>query len=159
MSDKTSPPMINKNEMVLKIGSIIALGIAIFGVLYLFEEQCIFSTNPITILIQIASISFMAWARYTFGFRSFHAAANTTKGKLVTTGPYHFLQHPIYAALIYFFWASVISYPFTETIVAVLCITVGLFIRMILEEKFLVVAYDDYAAYAKRTKRIIPYLF
>jgi protein-S-isoprenylcysteine O-methyltransferase Ste14 len=101
----------------------------------------------------------MIWARYTFGFRSFHATANTTKGKLVTTGPYHFLRHPIYAALIYFFWASVISFPYIETIVAVIFISAGLFTRMILEEKFLVVAYDDYGAYAKRTKRIIPYLF
>ena len=159
MSDKNSPTLRNKNETVLKIGSILALGIAIVGVLYLFEEQYIFSTNPVTIFIQLVSISLMIWARYTFGFRSFHAAANTTKGKLITTGPYHFLRHPIYAALIYFFWASVISYPFIETIVAVICITTGLFIRMILEEKFLVIAYDDYAAYAKRTKRIIPYLF
>ena len=151
--------MMNKNETILKIGSIFALGIAVVGVLYLFKEQYIFSTNPITILIQIASISFMIWARYTFGFRSFYAAANTTKGKLITTGPYHFLRHPIYAALIYFFWASIISYPFIKTIVAVLCITAGLFIRMILEEKFLVIAYDDYAAYAERTKRIIPNLF
>jgi len=151
--------MKNKNETVLKIGSIIALGIALVGVLYLFKEKYIFSTNPITILIQIVSIFIMVWARYTFGFRSFHAAANSTKGKLITTGPYHFLRHPIYAVLIYFFWASVISYPFIETIVAVICISAGLFIRMILEEKFLVVAYDDYAAYSKRTKRIIPYLF
>jgi len=159
MNDKNSLTMKNKNETVLKIGSILALGIAIVGVLYLFEEQYIFSTNPVTIFIQLVSISLMVWARYTFGFRSFHAAANTTKGKLITTGPYHFLRHPIYAALIYFFWASVISYPFIETIVAVICITTGLFIRLILEEKFLVIAYDDYAAYAKRTKRIIPYLF
>ena len=159
MSDKTTPIRENKNETVLKIGSIIALGIALVGVLYLFKEKYIFSTNPITILIQIVSIFIMVWARYTFGFRSFHAAANSTKGKLITTGPYHFLRHPIYASLIYFFWASVISYPFIETIVAVICISAGLFIRMILEEKFLVVAYDDYAAYSKRTKRIIPYLF
>jgi protein-S-isoprenylcysteine O-methyltransferase Ste14 len=159
MNDKISPTMKIKNETVLKIESIIALGIAVVGVLYLFEVQYIFSTNPITILIQIVSISFMIWARYTFGFRSFHATANATKGKLITTGPYHFLRHPIYAALIYFFWASVISYPYLETIIAVFCITAGLFIRMILEEKFLMIAYDDYAAYAKRTKRIIPFLF
>ena len=151
--------MEKNNEKLLKIGSIIALGIAILGVLYLFEEEYIFSKNPVTISIQVVSISFMVWARYTFGFRSFHATANTTKGKLITTGPYHYLRHPIYAGLIYFFWASVISYPFVETIAAVICISAGLFIRMILEEKFLVVAYDEYAAYAKRTKRIIPFLF
>jgi protein-S-isoprenylcysteine O-methyltransferase Ste14 len=101
----------------------------------------------------------MIWARITFGLRSFHATANTTQGKLVTNGPYRWLRHPIYAALIYFFWASVISYPYMETIAGVILISVGLFVRMILEEKFLRVAYDEYAAYSKRTKRIIPFLF
>ena len=151
--------MKNNDKKIFKIGSLIALGIVILGVLFLFEKQYIFSKNPITILIQLISISLMFWARYTFGFRSFHAAANTTKGKLVTTGPYHLLRHPIYAALIYFFWASVIAYPFIDTIIAVVMISGGLFMRMLFEEKFLVEAYDAYAAYSKRTKRIIPFLF
>jgi protein-S-isoprenylcysteine O-methyltransferase Ste14 len=100
----------------------------------------------------------MIWARLTFGVRSFNATANATTGKLVTNGPYHFLRHPIYAALIYFFIASIISFPFIETIGAVALIFVGLFVRMILEEKSLLLAYDDYAAYSKQTKRIIPFV-
>jgi protein-S-isoprenylcysteine O-methyltransferase Ste14 len=145
--------------MTLKIGSLIALGIAVLGVLFLLDKNYIFSKNPITIIIQLCSVGLMIWARITFGLRSFHATANTTKGELVTNGPYRWLRHPIYAALIYFFWASVISYPFIETIAAVILISGGLFVRMILEEKFLLVAYDEYAAYSKRTKRIIPFLF
>lgn len=145
--------------MKSKIGSLIAFGIAVIGVLFLLDNNYILSKNPITIIIQLLSLGLIIWARITFGLRSFHATANTTKGKLVTNGPYRWLRHPIYAAAIYLFWACVISYPFIETIAAVILISGGLFVRMILEEKFLLVAYDEYAAYYKRTKRIIPFLF
>ncbi len=142
-----------------KIFSLIGFGIALLGLVFLLEKNYILSKNPISILIQICSVAFMIWARLTFGLRSFNATADTTQGKLVTTGPYRFLRHPIYAAIIYFSWASVISYPFIETFAAVFLITGGLFMRMILEEKSLLLTYDDYATYSKHTKRIIPFLF
>jgi len=145
--------------MISKIGSLIALGFVFIGALFLVDKNYILSKNPITIIIQICSIGLMIWARITFGFRSFHAAANTTKGGLVTNGPYQWLRHPIYASIIYFFWACLISYPFKETIVAVILIIGGLFARMLLEEKFLLLAYEEYAAYSKDSKRIIPFLF
>ena len=145
--------------MNLKIGSLIGFGIVIVGLIILLKQNLILSTNPITITIQLGSIAFMIWARITFGIRSFHASANTTKGKLVTTVPYRLLRHPIYAAVIYFSWASVIAYPFMITIGAVILISGGLFIRMILEEKSLLLTYDNYAEYAKHTKRIIPFIF
>lgn len=144
--------------MNFKAGSIIALAVAVLGIVYLINTDHIFSKNPIANVIQGVAAGLMVWSRITFGLRSFHAAANTTKGELVTKGPYSLLRHPIYAALIYFFWASVISYPFIETIGAVCLITGGLFVRMLIEEKFLLATYPEYAAYSKRTKRIIPYI-
>ena len=145
--------------MVTKIGSFVAFGIAVLGLFYLVERNYILSTNPITISIQLCAFAFMIWARITFGLRSFHVTANSTKGELVTTGPYRLLRHPIYAAAIYFSWASVIAYPFVDTITAVILISNGLYVRMILEEKSLLLTYDDYAEYCKRTKRIIPFVF
>ena len=145
--------------MALKIGSLIAFGFALLGALSLLDKNYIFSKNPITIIIQLCSAGLMIWARITFGFRSFHAAASTTKGELVTNGPYRWLRHPIYASLIYFFWACVISYPFIETIASVILISGGLFVRMLIEEKFLLAAYEEYAEYSKCAKRIIPFMF
>ena len=145
--------------MNLKMVSLIALGVALIGVFYLVDKHYIFTKNPISIILQVFAVGLMVWARLTFGVRSFNATANATKGKLVTNGPYHWLRHPIYASLIYFFIASTISFPFIETIVAVILIIVGLFVRMILEEKSLLVTYDDYAEYSKKTKRIIPFVF
>ena len=145
--------------MNIKSVSLIAFGVALIGVFYLVDKNYIFSKNPISIIIQSCAVGLMIWARLTFGIRSFNATANDTTGKLVTNGPYHFLRHPIYASLIYFFISCIISFPFIETIIAVSLIIVGLFVRMILEEKSLLVAYDDYAEYSKKTKRIIPFVF
>ena len=145
--------------MILKYTSIFALVVAVLGIALLINKDYLFSSNPFAITIQILAGGLMLWSRITFGFRSFHAAANTTEGELVTKGPYSVLRHPIYASLIYFFWACVISYPFIETIAAVILITAGLFARMLIEEKFLLATYPEYSAYSKRTWRVIPYLF
>lgn len=145
--------------MNLRIVSLIAYGIAVIAEVFVWEKNYILSNNPLAIIIQLSSIGLMIWARITFGRRSFHAEANSTEGDLVTSGPYRWLRHPIYASIIYFFWACVIPYPFIETITAAIFVSSGLFVRMILEERFLLVAYKEYTAYSKRTKRIIPFLF
>jgi protein-S-isoprenylcysteine O-methyltransferase Ste14 len=147
------------NRMNLKIISLIGLGIALLGLFYLIDKHYVLSKNPITIAIQLCALGLMIWARLTFGIRSFHATANTTKGGLVTNGPYRWLRHPIYASIIYFFSACLISYPFIQTFGAVALIIVGLFIRMFLEEKFLAVEYKEYATYCQTAKRVIPFLF
>ena len=145
--------------MNLRTVSLIGYGIAVIAEVFVWEKNYILSNNPIVIIIQLCSIGLMIWARITFGRRSFHAGANSTEGELVTNGPYRWLRHPIYASIIYFFWACVISYPFIETITAAIFISGGLFLRMIIEERFLLVANKEYASYSKRTKRIIPFLF
>jgi protein-S-isoprenylcysteine O-methyltransferase Ste14 len=145
--------------MSLKIGSVLGYVIAVLGLIFLLEKNYILSKNPVTIVIQIFSVILMIWARVTFGFRSFHATANTTKGKLVTTGPYRWLRHPIYAAVIYFGWACFIAFPKIETLIAVIFISGGLFIRILLEEKALNKTYAEYVEYSKRAKRLIPFVY
>ncbi|WP_372770480.1 isoprenylcysteine carboxylmethyltransferase family protein [Lutibacter sp.] len=145
--------------MILKLSSLIAFGVAIIGLLFLVHHQHIISDNPVVIIIQISSFGLMIWARIIFGARSFHATANTTKGKLVTNGPYKYFRHPIYAAVIFLFSASLIAFPFKETVVGVFLIIAGLFVRLLLEEKSLNETYEEYESYSKRTKRLIPFIF
>lgn len=157
---KFEPPLSNTgSNLLVKIGSIIGFGMAVVGLLFLIQQHHLLSTNPMTIVIQLGSIALMVWARITFGRRSFHVPANTTRGALVTTGPYRWIRHPVYAAVIYFSSASIIAYPQLDTLAGVLVIIGGLFLRMRLEEKSLLEAYDQYAEYARRTKRIIPFTF
>jgi protein-S-isoprenylcysteine O-methyltransferase Ste14 len=152
--------IMNLNECTVKTkpGSILGYLIAVAGLLYLIFRHYIISENPFTIIIQFLSVMLMFWARITFRARSFHLTANTTEGGLVTGGPYRWIRHPIYASIIYFCWACLISFPHADAILAVLSITGGLFIRMLLEEKALNKTYPEYPEYSKRTKRVIPYV-
>ncbi len=144
---------------IIKYGSLFGYGTAVLGLIILIKKGYIFSNNTVAIAIQICSVGLMIWARFTFGLRSFHPSANTTIGKLVTNGPYRWLRHPIYASIIYFSWACLISFPFLWTYIAILLITGGLFLRMLLEEKSLMESYPEYASYAKKAKRLIPFVF
>jgi len=101
----------------------------------------------------------MIWARITFGMRSFHASANSTKGELVTSGPYRLLRHPIYASIIYFFLACIIAFPTLKTIIGVFVIIASTYARMIFEEISLKETYKEYGLYSQKAKRIIPFLF
>lgn len=138
----------------------IGFGLTLVGVFFLINYEHVFSNNSLTIIIQLLSVGLMIWARITLGVRSFHAAANTTKGELITTGPFRWVRHPIYASIIIFFMASLISFPYLKTIIGVILIFVGLLTRMLLEEKSLKKIYkEEYEIYSKHTKRIIPFIF
>jgi protein-S-isoprenylcysteine O-methyltransferase Ste14 len=114
------------------------------------------------IVAQIAAVVLMIWARLTFGLRSFHAAANPTAGGLVTSGPYRYWRHPIYAAILLFVWTGIHSQhtpPSVTGLLLAVIATVATGVRIHSEETLLRASFPEYAAYAKRTKRIVPFVF
>jgi protein-S-isoprenylcysteine O-methyltransferase Ste14 len=146
------------NTMSFKVMSIAGFGLLIAVVIALLMGRSLLGESPIPIGVQILAFLLMIWARLTFGSRSFHATANPTDGGLETAGPYHFLRHPIYAAALYFIWAGVLSHLTVINFILGLCGIAGAGLRIAAEEKLLLERYPEYAEYANRTKRIIPYL-
>lgn len=138
--------------------SLIAFLIAAAALVLLLYIHHLVATSLPLIGVQIAAILLMVWARLTFGLRSFHATATTSEGKLVTTGPYRYWRHPIYASIIYFLWAGQVQSPGISSLSLAIIATAGLFVRMILEEDFLKAKYPEYTEYMKRAKRIIPFV-
>jgi protein-S-isoprenylcysteine O-methyltransferase Ste14 len=138
--------------------SLFALAVAAAGLAALVWMRRLFATSPILIGVQVAAVMLMLWARMTFGARSFHAAASTSEGGLVTNGPYRFLRHPIYASIIYFVWAGQLQSSTGGSLAAAGVVSAGLVARMLLEERFLRAAYPEYENYARRAKRVIPFV-
>ena len=139
-----------------KAASILAFAVCAGCVLFLGYQRLLFANGPVTIIVQALAVLLMIWARVTFGARSFHAAANPTAGGIVTHGPYRFIRHPIYAAIVYFLVGSVIAHLSARTVIAVVIADLALFIRMRSEEHLLLERYPEYSDYARRTSRIIP---
>jgi len=140
----------------LSLAALAGLVACIVG-LYLIK-YAILGAGPITITIQVIAVLLMVWARLTFGIRSFHGLANPTAGGLVTTGPYRYIRHPIYAAILYFLWAGIAAHPSLVALAVVLLATAFTAVRIVAEEKLLVTMYQEYGAYARATKRLVPFV-
>jgi protein-S-isoprenylcysteine O-methyltransferase Ste14 len=134
-------------------------GVAALALVILVLRESILAVGFVAILVQVLAVLLMLWARATFGRRSFHATADPTEGGLITYGPYHYLRHPIYAAVLYFLWAGILSHLSLLNALLGLAATVGLFIRIFAEEHLVTERYPGYVEYASRTKRIIPFVF
>jgi protein-S-isoprenylcysteine O-methyltransferase Ste14 len=79
--------------------------------------------------------------------------------RLVTDGPYRFMRHPMYAAVLLFAAAEAVAYADAWKIIAALALALVLAAKAALEERRLRAQFPGYADYARRVHRIIPGVF
>jgi hypothetical protein len=80
--------------------------------------------------------------------------------KLITTGVYKYIRHPMYASLLYLTWGIALKNP-TVVILILAGITSCLLLLTVLTEERENKEYfgDEYRRYMKHTKRFIPFIF
>jgi protein-S-isoprenylcysteine O-methyltransferase Ste14 len=143
----------------MKILSIVGLILMVGGLVGLFHARALLSPSPVVIVVQAAAVALMIWARLTFGLRSFHAAANTTEGGLITHGPYRFVRNPIYTSVVLFAFAGAAAHLSALSVGWALATLAGALLRVFLEERSLQATFPEYPQYAERTPRMIPWIF
>jgi protein-S-isoprenylcysteine O-methyltransferase Ste14 len=143
----------------LRTASIIAYIFMVGAIVALLVMKLLFSTSPFVIGLQVGAIVLLVWARLAFGWRSFHVAATPTQGGLVTVGPYRYVRHPIYTAMCLFGWAGIIAHWSWRAGICGCILLLGGLVRMFCEERLVSARYPEYANYASRTWRMIPYVF
>jgi protein-S-isoprenylcysteine O-methyltransferase Ste14 len=129
------------------------------GLLGLLVTRNLFSSSPFVISVQVAAFLLFLWARITFGRRSYHLVADPTEGGLVTSGPYRYIRHPIYAALCLFIWAAVAAHWSWSSVLCGGLILGSALMRIACEETLVQARYPEYAQYKATTWRMIPYVF
>jgi protein-S-isoprenylcysteine O-methyltransferase Ste14 len=78
------------------------------------------------------------------------------EAKLVTTGLFKRMRHPIYSGLLWFaYGVGVASGPMPQLLFAI-ALHVVLYRKSLIEEEFLVKRFPEYAAYQARTGRFFP---
>jgi protein-S-isoprenylcysteine O-methyltransferase Ste14 len=140
----------------VSLGSFVLMLVSVLG---LARIHSLFSPAPAVIALQCGAAALMVWARVTFGRRSFQPAASPTGGGLVTTGPYRFIRHPIYTAVCLFCWAGVAVHFSPMAVLLGALLFLGSLGRMLCEERLVTRRYPAYRDYARRTRRMLPYVF
>jgi len=100
----------------------------------------------------------MIWALYSLTYlRNRFSIVPEARG-LVTTGPYHFVRHPIYLGEIIAGFGLVLPTVLSLHLL-VFCIFLGAQLaRTYFEERMMRTVYPTYEAYARRTRRLIPFI-
>jgi protein-S-isoprenylcysteine O-methyltransferase Ste14 len=99
------------------------------------------------------------WARWTLGG---NWSANVTFKKdheLIERGPYHYVRHPIYTALILMCMGTAICKNTLAGWLGTVTLTISFWIKLQLEEAVMRTHFpSEYPSYEKRVKRLIPFV-
>ncbi len=82
-----------------------------------------------------------------------------SKAKLVTSGPYAFVRHPMYLFLaVIMFGVTLFNFHF-QSLIGFTLLVLAISIKALKEEKLLTEHFPEYREYMSRTKRMIPWIW
>jgi protein-S-isoprenylcysteine O-methyltransferase Ste14 len=109
----------------------------------------------------VAGFLFCWWARLHLGQLWSGNITLKADHRVVDTGPYRLVRHPIYTGMILAALATALEKGTILGLVGVALITFGFWLKARMEERFLraELGPEAYDAYAKRTPMLAPFLF
>jgi protein-S-isoprenylcysteine O-methyltransferase Ste14 len=110
-------------------------------------------------LLVALGLGFTWTARLHLGPLWSSTSAPTEDHRIVDTGPYGIVRHPVYAGLLLAVIATAIESGRMEAIAAAIALVAGVSLRAKLEERFLRrdLGDDAYASYRRRVPMLIPF--
>lgn len=141
----------------MKTISKLALLITVAAILYLLFSGNLLSLSPFIITGQLLAVALSIWSRRIFQGGQFSIHAEPSEGPLLSSGPYCYIRHPMYSAVLLLIWLGVLGHLSLVTMVIGLIVTGVVGIRIMTEEQFLRSRFPEYTEYSRTTKRIIPF--
>lgn len=124
----------------------------------------ILATTPmrfpvISLILLVLASALLVWAVVAMSKSRLRILPDpATRAKLVTTGPYKRIRHPMYTSLILGSLGLVLTHPTWDRIVLWILLIFVLVVKLNYEEALLGRKFPDYAAYKRHTYRLFPYL-
>ena len=118
------------------------------------------SVSAAAIVLVLAALALVAWTFWhnrpgNFNIRPIPRAG----GRLITSGPYRHIRHPMYSAVLLGAAALALTAPPAPAWLAWTALLLVLLVKARLEERSMAEHHPDYTAYRTRTKRLVPGLF
>ena len=111
-------------------------------------------------VVVVLGICFTWWARIHLGRFWSNAITRKEDHRIIDTGPYGLVRHPIYTGQIIGLLASGLAIATWTAMVGVILISLGEWQKARLEERFLTaeLGSEAYGAYCRRVPMIVPFL-
>ncbi len=115
---------------------------------------------PATLFLLAVAVVLGVWTLGYNRWGNFNIRPELRSGaRLVTRGPYRHIRHPMYASVLLGVGALVAADARPWRIVLLVALLVVLMLKAAREEEYLRAAFPEYAAYASRTWRLVPFVY
>jgi protein-S-isoprenylcysteine O-methyltransferase Ste14 len=115
---------------------------------------------PFTLFLLAVAVVLGLW---TLGYNrlgNFNIRPEIRPGaRLVTGGPYRWIRHPMYVSVLLGTGAFVYADPRPWRVILLVALLAVLIAKAAREEEYLRAAFPQYAAYAARTWRLMPFVY
>ena len=120
----------------------------------------IWASNVGMLGVEWLGVALGLWALRTMTFRNFQILPEVRPGsRLVTQGPYQYIRHPMYSALLLVSFALMVDTYSPARLILWIILVIDLWVKLTYEERLLARQFGEYRDYQQRTKRIIPFLY
>jgi protein-S-isoprenylcysteine O-methyltransferase Ste14 len=130
----------------------------------LLEEKPIWEVSFVGVYVlaavMLAGLSLTWWARIYLGPLWSSVITRKKDHKIIDTGPYAFVRHPIYCGLIVAILATAVAEGKATALLSSALVILGVWLKACTEERFLMTELgpEIYDAYCRRVPMLIPFL-
>lgn len=115
---------------------------------------------PVLLAVQAAALLLGLWAVVVVRPWNVNVAPVLRPGaSLVTRGPYRWVRHPMYTAILVLTGVWLFTEFSPRRLVVWLAFVVNMVIKLLLEERYLASHFERFREYKRGTWRLIPFLF
>lgn len=132
-----------------------------FGILgfYLINHFS-FPTNWVSIILLVDAIILGIWALISMNMNTLSALPDVRDNAVLTQkGPYSLIRHPMYTSVVEFSIALVIDWYSPLRLCLLVVLIIVLLVKIIIEERILILKFPEYSLYITKTKRLIPWVY
>jgi protein-S-isoprenylcysteine O-methyltransferase Ste14 len=119
-----------------------------------------FLGHPFWIFVEVFGVIIGVWSVWLMNRSVLSVYPEPNEGiKLIQSGPYKIIRHPMYASLFLVFVPMVIANASTINLIVLLVFTINQILKLLYEEQLLRKTTKGYSQYMQSTWRIIPFIF
>jgi protein-S-isoprenylcysteine O-methyltransferase Ste14 len=120
----------------------------------------ILARNPLLLALEVAALLLGLWALLTARIGNVNVVPDPRQGAvLIKSGPYRWIRHPMYAALLLGALALVLESPSPLRWGLWMVLLIDLAVKLHYEERMLLAHFAGYGTYMAASKRLIPYIY